>query len=670
MPDQELNLGLLVRHPAPFPTESLLGYILRLTQENGYRTPYVLLHMIGRERFRDPRLPLRELARIAHRELSELQAIAYSCIDDESRRRFRLLGHALPAFELKLKQPSLCPECVQFAGFIEAHWDLTLMTGCPIHRSGLLSRCPECHLQLRWLRPGQLECVCGATFGQTAGPLLSDSEVDLLNLIRSKVLAVPVPTTGPTGIPAAEMSVLSLRSLLSLIRTLARFHLNLGTVNDCDDPRRIVAAAAHVLSLYPVNFQKLLWTVGTQHGHKRRGGIVRSQFTSIYRAIFKHTVGDLPQSRDFLGSAFLDFTMNHWGRGVIDAKLLRRIQKTMPKRIVTLNEFGELYGLGQKEVKRVLAIKNIATTRICVGQRDRVVIDLRTLNEPPTVPGKILSIPFAAAAIGLSAKGLGKLRATGHFEVKYLTRRNGYHERDIKQFIERLLALNPGATNMAVPPDCITLYRAMRRYHGTGDGGASIVRALLSGELRVSGNVDGTVRGLFVSRAEFQQFGKNERARQNGNARTASEVAEEIHCNQDCVSGLVRRRLLNGWNTPTGLRISEPSIARFKKKYVPLVCMAREIGSSVRDLKEQCVAKQIPMVLVKNPYRESRQAFVRIKDRKAMLCFQRVRVLNKPKAVNRKAAKQGGILTDKPRCHGVHDPNRINRSHFAKVWRF
>jgi hypothetical protein len=38
-PDQELNLDLLVRHPAPFPTESLLCYILHLTQENGYPTP-------------------------------------------------------------------------------------------------------------------------------------------------------------------------------------------------------------------------------------------------------------------------------------------------------------------------------------------------------------------------------------------------------------------------------------------------------------------------------------------------------------------------------------------------------------------------------------------------------------------------------------------------------
>ena len=185
-------------------------------------------------------------------------------------------------------------------------------------------------------------------------------------------------------------------------------------------------------------------------------------------------------------------------------------------------------------------MKSIPTITIRVGKTNRTFIDLQQLHEPPTVPGRIFRLKTAAAAIGVSAKALSRLRASGDFEVKYLVRRDGYHERDIKQFIERLLALNPGPTNKTLPSDCITFYQAMRRYHGTGEGGASIIRALLSGELRVLGNVDGTVRGLFVSQAEFRQFGKNDRARQNGNARTASEVAKEIRCNRGCVQGLVR----------------------------------------------------------------------------------------------------------------------------------
>ena len=81
------------------------------------------------------------------------------------------------------------------------------------------------------------------------------------------------------------------------------------------------------------------------------------------------------------------------------------------------------------------------------------------------IPGKIFPLRRAAAAIGVSVKALRRLRTSGHFEVKYLVGR-GYHEHDIKHFIERLLALNPSTTNKALPCDCIT-YRAMRGSHGT-----------------------------------------------------------------------------------------------------------------------------------------------------------------------------------------------------------
>jgi hypothetical protein len=208
----------------------------------------------------------------------------------------------------------------------------------------------------------------------------------------------------------------------------------------------------------------------------------------------------------------------------------------------------------------------------------------------------------------------------------------------------------------------------MCRYHGTGEGGASIVRALLSSELRVLGNVDGTVRGLFVSRAEFLQFGRNDRARRHGNVRTASEAAKELCCNNGYVPGLVGLSLLDGRKTPRGWQVSEQSIVRFKKQYVSLESIAPEIGNNARNLKGHCAAKHIPMVLVKNAYHETRQAFIRIKDRGAVLSFRPVRVLNKPLAANQEPGKQGGILTDKPHCHGVHDPSGIDRSHLATVW--
>ena len=230
------------------------------------------------------RIPLLKLARVAHRDLCELERIAY-CFSDPFQHY--VLGHPV-ALELRRHaKVSFCPECVRSAGFIEAHWDLELMTGCPVHRSLLLSRCPKCHLGLRWLRPGQLQCNCGAIFGQVDGPTLPDDEAELLDIIRGKVLRLPVSPESSTGMPISGLSALSLGGLLYLMRTLAKSHLQKKDRRQLDDPQAVVTAAAYVLRSFPDNFHKLLWRIGEQSVPERCSGGVRGQFSDIYAGIFR-----------------------------------------------------------------------------------------------------------------------------------------------------------------------------------------------------------------------------------------------------------------------------------------------------------------------------------------------------------------------------------------------
>ena len=83
MPEALLEADGLVRHPRPYPTESLFGYLLRLAEENGYPTPHHILALIGNRdyQFLSRRIPLPKLARVAHRDLCELERIAY-CFSD------------------------------------------------------------------------------------------------------------------------------------------------------------------------------------------------------------------------------------------------------------------------------------------------------------------------------------------------------------------------------------------------------------------------------------------------------------------------------------------------------------------------------------------------------------------------------------------------------------
>lgn len=186
-----MTAARLVRHPAPFPTESLLGYVLRLSEENGYTTPWSLLLLAGmrEHEFRTSGIKVAKLAQIANRPQEALEAIAYRWPGDPLRS-CRLLGHLLTPQELVLTKPKICPDCISEKEFVEAHFDLALMTGCPVHRKALLSACPTCRRPLRWFRPGLLECECGASLVGADRPAVSLAEADLLDIIRCKILGL------------------------------------------------------------------------------------------------------------------------------------------------------------------------------------------------------------------------------------------------------------------------------------------------------------------------------------------------------------------------------------------------------------------------------------------------------------------------------------------------
>ena len=127
-----MNTRLLPWHPAPHPTESLVGYVLRLSEGNGLLTPWSVYNLAGMKQseIRTCGIKLEKLAAIVNRSASELDHIGFSAPADQPRWA-RLLGNSMVPTDLSINVPGLCPRCVAEKGFIEAHWHLTLMVGCP-----------------------------------------------------------------------------------------------------------------------------------------------------------------------------------------------------------------------------------------------------------------------------------------------------------------------------------------------------------------------------------------------------------------------------------------------------------------------------------------------------------------------------------------------------------
>jgi hypothetical protein len=97
------------------------------------------------------------------------------------------------------------------------------------------------------------------------------------------------------------------------------------------------------------------------------------------------------------------------------------------------------------------------------------------------------------------------------------------------------------------------------------------VRALLSRKLPVVGNIDGTVAGLLVSYEAFQRLARDERARANEGTSTIAETARQLDCNTKSVRRLVKLEWLRASQTSRTFRVTEESIAEFKKRYVSIL---------------------------------------------------------------------------------------------------
>jgi hypothetical protein len=303
---------------------------------------------------------------------------------------------------------------------------------------------------------------------------------------------------------------------------------------------------------------------------------------------------------------------------------MRRLRTDQPERFISKAAFGRRYGIDTRTVARFLEDFGVPSRTFRWGRSERKLIDSAAARLSPTRPGKIYRVRQAAAMIGVSGGLLKSLKASGDFEVNHQLRtKPGFHELDIEAFIQKLKRLGP-SINPAVlsSPKYIRLEIVARGWYGSVAAKANIVRAVLLRELPVVGNVDGTVAGLLVSYEGFQRLAHDERARANGETRTIAEAARQLECNTSSIRRLVELELLRARPTPKAFRVTEESIAEFKKRYVSLLSIARTTSSASWALQNICKRCNLPMLVARQQGKKGSQAFIRAEQRQELFCLR------------------------------------------------
>lgn len=156
----------------PEPGESLLGYLLRLTEMKGFPKPSWLFSFAG--------LPLSDhalaatkpsdltrLASFAGVEKSALEVLANWPAARPNMVHFR--STELRAELITLRHRRVCPLCLIEAPYHRSFWDMSIVTACPRHGIKLLRFCPGCLRALNWRAATPYQCHCGTDLRN--GPL-------------------------------------------------------------------------------------------------------------------------------------------------------------------------------------------------------------------------------------------------------------------------------------------------------------------------------------------------------------------------------------------------------------------------------------------------------------------------------------------------------------------
>lgn len=613
---------LLVRHPGPNPTESLVGYLLRLTESNGYPNTHYMLADSGMYRKGDS-IRIQLLAAITNRTTRDLRSIAWHSQD---KKTGLVLGQPVSKMEIDTCLAPVCPPCVNEKGFMEAHFSLSLMTICPEHRV-LLAVCPGCARPLTWKRAGPLRCDCGQSLIHSMELRVPTAVVELLDIVRRKVLSLSAATESASGLPVRALGAMSLRSLLFLIRSLGRRSAGeWGKSKLSMEKARIVEEAAKVLSDWPNNFRKML---DAMTGPASSGGpckLSKGELSGFYISIMFGI-----RRRDesaFMRDELVKYAVERFGKGTDDRTEKARIIGDR-QQYFTRSEMAARLGVDRRSANRILSEGSVETIRVeSANGRSRVLIDLSSIPVPPSPNGKILNADEAAAAIGFPRKVLTLLKETSLFKPRYLPPGiRGFHELDIEEYRTRLL--NP-LTEVPAPgkkEKLLTLGQLLAGSKADMMTKAVVISEIHAGRLPVSAKNAKTVQDILIAQDVLRSLtqtrslpdwralrGSSWNVSNDYGGISMGQAAREIGCSQATVCALRTKEILRR-SSGNGCAkwVNAESVDTFRSRFESLSSFARALRTNSSALRRVCDELRIALLDI-DQENGNHQLFIRRQD--------------------------------------------------------
>lgn len=185
---------------APKSDESLIGYLVRLTESNYYDDPSWILSLAG-AKYRQ--MCAYEVAFKTEGWLGNLAALTNTKEHELVSRSFPVMyksdvepvhlffGHPLYKYLIRPDRSKVCPDCLKEFAYCRGVWDMMLTTACPLHNKVLIDECPNCRRRIPYIRKHISLCSCGYDFRSVSASPFRDEEIGLARQLHRLCGGVP-----------------------------------------------------------------------------------------------------------------------------------------------------------------------------------------------------------------------------------------------------------------------------------------------------------------------------------------------------------------------------------------------------------------------------------------------------------------------------------------------
>lgn len=580
-------MSLLVRTPHPQPTESLLGYVLRISEENGYSSAWHIFQLAGvqPDAMLSPQVPVEKLEAVLGMQSGTLSRYAYRSTDGDAS--FKLLGTSLGRSPkehcLGLRSASFCPLCVQEKGFIDAFFDLSVVSVCPDHRCKLLETCPSCSAAVSWFRPGLLTCRCGASLANGSSTPATAEDAELQGALRAVLHGVPLSKCPNTcNFPIAQLEEIPLQPLMQLLLTLGQRHLMNQGVEEAHSSAAM-AAASRVLLNWPAGYVEFLKETGVALNPEGLPGTgLRKHFAPLYESLFKGRPWS-PHA-EFLRKEFVVFGLKHWGHAAVDKKLLRG-DEADDRRFISKRGFERQFGISYAATKRLIQEGVLSVEAVALGRRTCAVVDLDA-SQLPVAKESVITVREAAALAGLPVSVIVELRARGVLKTSIRAgHRTSWYRSDVTTFIAGAPAPASAKTK---GKDGVSLGEVMRLKLGSVAAKADVVQAVWEGEIPVIGLVGESLSSLILDKRAVDEVVVHKRATSGAPYLPIATAAEATGLDWVAVDDAVKKGLLSAVLEEGRMLVDAASVAAFNERFVSLAKLAKRLQTNGRTLKSWC----------------------------------------------------------------------------------